>query len=69
MLCNAYQQVKKSRAEEVPVIGMKNVFSFKSLPDAEELYFIYNHLPVLYVICPSMYVDILFVCICTVSTY
>ena len=30
--------LNKSRAEEAPVIGMKNVYSLKSLSDAEELY-------------------------------
>ena len=31
----------KSRAEDVPVIWTKNVYSFKSLSNAEELYFDY----------------------------
>ena len=30
-----------SRPKEVPVIGMKNVYSLKSLSDAKELYFIF----------------------------
>ena len=29
-----------TRAEEVPVIGRKNIYLFKSLSDAEELYFL-----------------------------
>ena len=29
----------KSRPEEVPVIGIKNVVSFKNVSDVEELYF------------------------------
>ena len=32
--------LNKSSAEEIPVTGMKNVYSFKSLSDAEESYFI-----------------------------
>ena len=33
--------LNKSRAEEVPAIGMKNVYSFKSFSNSEELYFLY----------------------------
>ena len=36
--------LNKSRAE-VPVIGMKNVYSFKRLSDAEELYSVYFRMP------------------------
>ena len=33
--------LNKSRAEEVPAIDTKNVYSFKSLSDGEELYFVH----------------------------
>ena len=33
--------LNESRADELLVIGMKNIYSFKSLSDAAELYFVY----------------------------
>ena len=44
--------LNKSRAEDIPMTGMKNIFSFKGLSDAEEFYF--THLIILSLI--TMYI-------------
>ena len=54
--------LSKSSAAEVPATGMKNIYSFEILLDAEELYFIYliHHI--------INTINHLFLCLCLTST-